>query len=169
VSHLLIEPELARSEHRLTATTPLFVRALYLFSYRRLVTIDRRLEHVRIDTRRFWLAENTRIVALASIERVVCEAQALPTGFSLWRFFYSQDSGLSTDLAMFYIALRLRDARGEVPLFTLIESQPGDGTLLERLAGDADDVRVGDEGVTRFLAELNDALGLPRRRSAVAS
>jgi len=158
VHHLLIEPELQESENRWIGTTPLFVRVLWLFSYRRSVTVDRRSRQVRIDTRRFWLAESTRIVPLARIERLVCEAQALPTGFSLWRFFITAGSGLSTDLAMYYVALRLRDDAEEVPLFTLIESLPGDGGALERLAGVDDDDRIGDEGTTRFLAELRQYL-----------
>jgi hypothetical protein len=168
VRHLLIEPELRQSEDRWTATTPLIARALWLFSYRRRVTIDRRRGQLRIDTWRFWLAASTRVVPIARIERIVCEAQALPTGFSLLRFFYGPGLGFSTDLAMYYIALRLRDDGTELPLFTLIESQPADDGVLARLTGAADETRTGDEGVARFLTELHTCLGLAGPRSTPA-
>ena len=162
--HLLIEPEIELTDYRWQGSTPLAARILWLFSYRRTVTIDRRLGHVRIETRRFWILSSTQIINIDRVARLMCRAQALPTGFPLWRLFASDGSMIDTDVAFYCVALRLRDSGDEVPLFTVIESLPVRDGLLTRLTGTSDDNRIGDEGTTRLLEQLRDYLGLAKGR-----
>ena len=162
--HLLIEPELALTDYRWHGCTPLFVRILSLFSYRRCVTVDRNRQQLQIDTRWLWFLRSSRSVAFARIERLVCEAQALPTGFPLWRAFVMERPLVETDVAFYFVALKMRDSGDEIPLFTVIESLPADGDGLQVLAGDADEPRIGDEGVTHLIAQLQTYLGLNKDR-----
>ena len=161
--HLLIEPELELTEYRWHGCTPLTVRILWLFSYRRCVTVDRRVGQVRIDTRRFWFFSSTQIVDAKNVARIVCRAQAVPTGFPLWRVFAAR-SMVNSDVAFYCVALRLRDSTEEVPLFTVIESLPVTDGVLTRLTGASDGDRIGDEGATRLVAQLRDYLGLTQER-----
>ena len=162
--HLLIEPEVELTDYRWHGCTPLAVRILWLFSYRRCVTVDRRRGHVCIDTRRFWFFSKAQIVDAGRVTRIVCQAQALPTGFPLWRLFAVDRSMVNSDVAFYYVALRLRDSSDEVPLFTVIESLPATVGPLTRLTGGSDGNRIGDEGATRLLTQLRDYLGLAKRR-----
>lgn len=161
--HLLIEPELEMTDDRWHGCTPLALRILWLLSYRRCVTVDRAAGQVRIDTRRFWFVASTRIIRVDSVARVVCSAQAMPTGLQPWRLFTSR-SMVDADVAFYYVALVLRDGREEIPLFTLIESLPAEDGVLTRLSGDSDGNRIGDEGATRLVTQLQDYLGLARVR-----
>jgi hypothetical protein len=160
--HLLIEPEIELTDYRWQGCTPLPVRILWLFSYRRTVTIDRRLGAVRIETRRFWILSSTHIINTDRVAGLVCRAQALPTGFPLWRVFTLERSLVDADVAFYFVALRLRDSGDEVPLFTVIESLPTQDGPLTRLTGVSDDNRIGDEGTTRLLKQLGDYLGLTK-------
>ena len=163
--HLLIEPELTLTDYRWHGCTPLFVRILWLHSYRRCVTVDRNRGEVVIDTRWLWFLRTTRSVAFARIERLVCSAQALPTGFALWRAFAMERPIVDTEVAFYFVALKTRDSAEEIPLFTVVESLPGDDSGIERLAGDACGPRIGDEGSTRLMAQLRDYLGLNKGHS----
>jgi hypothetical protein len=160
----LIEPELVLTDYRWHGCTPLFVRILWLFSYRRCVTVDRNRALVEIETRWLWFLRSSRSVAFARIERLVCEAQSLPTGFPLWRAFALDRPLIETEVAFYCLALKMRDSGDEIPLFTVLESLPTDGGSLERLAGDTSGPRIGDEGTTRLMAQLQDYLGLKKGR-----
>jgi hypothetical protein len=163
--HLLIEPELALTEHRWHGCTPLALRVLSLFSYRRCVTVDRVRREVRIATRRFWFFSHIRKVRLDEVERLVCRAQAMPTGFPLWRVF-SIGGGpmVDSDIAFYYFALRLRQSSEEVPLFTVLESLPVEDDWMTRVTGESDGDRIGDEGATHLLDQLREYLGLEKGR-----
>ena len=162
--HLLIEPELKLTDYSWHGCTPLAVRILWLFSYRRCVTVDRRVGQVRIETRRFWFASSTRTFKTDKVAGIVCRAQALPTGFPLWRALALDRPLVDTDVAFYYVALRLRDSADEVPLFTVVESLPVADGPLTRLTGESDGDRIGDEGTTRLLSQLREYLGLAKGR-----
>lgn len=162
--HLLIEPELKLTDYSWHGCTPLAVRMLWLFSYRRCVTVDRRVGQVRIETRRFWFASSTRILRTDQVAGIACRAQALPTGFPLWRIFAQGRPMLDTDVAFYFVALRLRDSADEVPLFTVLESLPVEDGPFTQLTGDSDGDRIGDEGATRLLTQLREYLGLAKGR-----
>lgn len=169
MSHLLIRPDTARSERKWHGCTPRIARALSLYSWRRCVTVDRGLRHVLIETSWLWFGRHTRVVSFDRIARVVCRAQALPTGFSIRRFFSNRDSGVLAEVAFFFIALELKDSTEEVPLCTLLESVPRERGPLRRLlaAVDGSDdgpARIGDEGMSAVMHELREYLGLIRRR-----
>jgi hypothetical protein len=162
--HLLIEPEIKLTDYRWEGSTPLSVRLLWFFSYRRTVTVDRRLGVVRIETRRFWVLSSTQIINTDRVARLVCHAQAMPTGFPFWRVFATDRAMVNTDIAFYFVALRLRDSADEVPLFTVIESLPVKDGPMTGLAGESDGNRIGDEGATRLLTQLRDYLGLGQGR-----
>ena len=158
--HLLNEPELELTDDRWHGCTPLAARALWLFSYRRCVTVSRSAGLVRIDTRRFWVMTSTRTIRIEDIARIVCRAQGLPT---VWRPWYALAGGsmVDSDVALYYVALSLRRTEEEVPLFTLLESLPMPDGVVTKLTGGSDGDRVGDEGVARLVTQLHDYLGLP--------
>jgi hypothetical protein len=144
MNHLYLAPDLEVSADRLHGCTPWLVRALWLFSFCRCVTVSRRLNHLIITTRWLWLYR----------------AQAIPS-LSIWRYLSLDGSALS-DSALFMISLALKHSEEELPLFTVWEEQPtGESDWLDELAGERTATpEIGDEEAGSVVEMLRKFIGV---------
>lgn len=161
MNHLFLAPKLEISPDRLHGCTPWLMRLLWLFSYRRCVTVSRRLSHLIISTRRLWLWHKTRLIRFDQVSRIVYRAQEIPT-LNFWRYLSFDDSEIS-DSALFMISLALKDGTEE-PLFTVWEQEPLPGDWLDALAGEpATAAEIGDEAAGTVVELLRRYMGVPIR------
>jgi hypothetical protein len=155
----LIAPQVNVSADRIYGCTPWPMRALALFAFSRCVTVNRRLRHVIVTSRRFWMWRHVRVVSFNRVVRITYRAQAIPE-FAPWRYL-SLTQPAQSDSALFFIALVLENERGELPLFTVWERQPRTPDWLDRLSGaPPEKVRVGDEEAGRVVTLLREYLGV---------
>ena len=154
---LRLSPKLLVTPDRLSGCTSWCAQLLWLFSYARCVSVDRRLRQIRIVTRRLWIWRSERIVSFEHVGRILFRAQALPS-LSLWRFLLSASS--SAESAFFLISLGLKN-ENELPLFMVWEEQPHASGWLDRLAGAGDEVRIGDEAASAIVTLLREYIGAP--------
>lgn len=159
MNHLYLAPSFEVTAHRLHGCTPWLARLLWLLSYCRCVTVDRRLGRMTIATRRLWLWRTVRRIRLDQVSRIVYRAQALPSLNPL-RYLSFNDSDAS-DSAFFLISLALKDSADELPLFTIWEQQPRDADWLDELAGLRAVPEVGDEAAGRVVELLHKYIGAP--------
>jgi hypothetical protein len=156
---LSLAPDLEVSADRLHGCTARLARVLWLFSYARCVTVNRRSSHVIIATRRLWLWRQVRLIRFDQISRIVYRALAIPS-LDVWRYLSLEDSDTS-DSALFLISLALTDGGEELPLFTVWEEQPQPGDWLDELAGDqAAAPQIGDEAAGRVVELLSRYIGV---------
>jgi hypothetical protein len=162
---LRVAPTIDVETDRLHGCTPLLARLMWLFSYGRCVTVNRRLQQVIVSTQWLWFWRGVRVIPFAKVSRIIYRAQALPS-LSLWRYLSLDESGTS-DSAFFLISLAIKgdapeNAWTEVALFTVWEQQPREPGLLDRLAGIRQNpYRTGDESSRAIVEILHDYLGVP--------
>jgi hypothetical protein len=160
---LSIAPKIDIGTDRVYGCTSLAAQLLWLFSYRRSVTVNRRTQQVTVTTRMLWVWQRVRVIPFSRISRIIFRAQTLPT-LSFWRYL-SPDA--SSDSAFFLISIALKDELSgrdadELALFTVWEQQPRAPDLLDKLAGVRQDLyRVGDEASTAIVQTLREYLGVP--------
>ncbi len=158
MNHLYLAPNFKVSADHLHGCTPWLVRLLWLFSYRRCVTIYRPLSLLKIATCRWWLWRKIRHVRFDQVSRIVYRAQAIPS-LSVWRYLSLAESDTS-DSALFMISLALKDGE-ELPLFTVWEQQPWPSDWLDNLAGDRVAApEIGDEAAGSVVELLRRYLGV---------
>jgi len=154
---LHLAPVLRVDDDRLRGCTSPLVRALWLFSYGRCVSVNRTLRHVIISTRRIWWWQGVRIVPFDQVSRIIYRAQALPA-LSPLRYLTAD---AASDSALFLISLGLKSDQ-ELPLFTVWEEQPRAADWLDRLAGTApDEPSLGDESAGHVVELLQSYIGVP--------
>jgi hypothetical protein len=157
---LRVTPRFDIGADRLHGCTPWFARMLWLFSFGRCVTVNRRLSHVIISTRQLWLWRQVRVIRFDQVSHIVYRAQAIPS-LNLWRYVSLDDSDTS-DSAFFLISLALKDGNSELPLFTVWEQQPRSSDWLDRLAGTrANEQEIGDEAAGAVVDLLRKYIGVP--------
>jgi hypothetical protein len=157
---LSISPKLDVRPDRLNGRTPWVVRALWLFSYDRRVTVDRARRQVSVTTRRFWIWRNRRVIPFDRIDRIILRAQELP-GFGLFGFLTLWMAPGATS-AFILIALGLAEGKDEFLLFTIWEVEPDDPAWLEALtAASAGDGASVDEGMQSIVRLLQEYLAVP--------
>lgn len=153
---LTVAPRFSITENRLQGCTSWFLRALTLFSYGRCLSVNKRLGHLIVSTRRAWLHTDIRVIGFDSIDYIVYRAQALP---SLFPWHYLSDDG-SAGWAFFIVSLALKGEEDEVPLFTLWQSQPRSPDLIDKMMGDEDtDKFLGDESARTLIDSLHSLTG----------
>lgn len=157
----VLVPKLKVTPDRIQGCTPWAARMLALGCSSRCIEVNRRLRHVIVETRSFWVRKRSRVVGFDSIARVVFNAQPLPT-FSPWRYLSLDESGHS-DSALFNISLLLKSGQ-ELHLFTIWQRQPHDPDWLDRLAGTPDEIVIGDEAASNIAALLRQYLDVPLAR-----
>ena len=156
---LRIAPNIDVDTDQLQGCTAWPVRALWLFSYVRRVTVDRRRQHVIVATQWLWFWQRTRVIPFGNVSRIVYRAQALPS-LSFWRYL-SLDESDAADSAFFLISIALKSDSTEVPLFTVWEEQPREPDLLDKLAGIRQNpYRIGDESSCAIVEILRKYLGV---------
>jgi hypothetical protein len=155
---LALTPRFAISSDRLSGCTPWVARLFTLFSYGRCIAVNKRLGHLIVSTRRFWFAQDARVINFDHISHIVYRAQALPS-LAPWRYL-TDDDAFSSGWAFFVVALALKDDE-EVQLFTIWQAPPREPDTLDRLAGD-DDIGqdIGDEVAGRFVEALSKMTGV---------
>ena len=153
---LALAPRFTITADRLHGCTPWLARLLTLFSYGRCLSVNRRLGHLIVSTRRFWVSQQVRIINFDRISHIVYRAQALPS-LAPWRYVF--DDSDSTGWAFFIISLALKDEMDEVPLFTVWQSQPRDQDFLDKLAGDDPSMYLGDEAARQLVDTLTTLTG----------
>jgi hypothetical protein len=159
---LQLGPSVTVDEDRLCGSTAWLARLLWLFSYERRVTVDRRRRHVSIETTWLWLWRSVRVIDFDRINRIICTGQSLPT-LQIWR--YLLDSSAGGDTAFFLIALGLKDDPDEIELFTIWEQQPHERTWADALAGaPKSQALVGDEAAVNLVDLLKEYLAVPIAR-----
>jgi hypothetical protein len=159
MNHLYLAPRFEVSAGRLHGCTPWFARLLWLFSYCRCLTVNRRLSRLTISTRRLWLWRTIRRIRFDEVSRIVYRAQALPSLNPL-RYLSFDDSDAS-DSAFFLISLALKDSAEELPLFTVWEQQPHADDWLDDLAGNHAVPEIGDEAAGTVVRLLHEYIGVP--------
>ena len=159
MNHFYLAPKFEVSAHRLHGCTHWFARLLWLFSYCRCVTVERRLSRLTISTRRLWLWRRNRRIRFDQVSRIVYRAQGIPT-LNVFRYLSFANSDTS-DSALFLISLALKDRGEELPLFTIWEAQPHDRDWLDRLAGNPALPEVGDEAAGTVVELLQEYIGVP--------
>ena len=156
----VIAPTINVAGDRLVGRASRTARVLWLYSYDRCVTLDRRRRLVTVATTRLWLWRSERRVPFDRVERIVLRAQSL-SGLGLWTLL-SLGVAPALEGALFLISLGLRDGRDELFLFTVWEDQSGGGDLMSAMAGErAPDPRIGDEGAGEVVARLREFLAVP--------
>jgi len=153
---LRLTPKLLVTPDRVSGCTPWLAQLLWLFSYARCVSVDRRSRQVRIVTRRLWVWSSERTVSFDHVGRILFRAQAVPS-LSLFRLLLSASSAES---AFFLISLGLKN-ENELPLFMVWEEQPRESGWLDRLAGAGDEARIGDEAASSIVTLLREYIGAP--------
>ena len=162
MNSLQLSPILAIDEDRFSATTPWLARLLWLFSYSRVVTVDRKRQRITITTTRLWRWCQTQTIDFDHISRIVYQGQGMPS-LMFWR--YASDLVDGCRSAIFLISLALKDHSEVQPLFTIWENQPREHDWLDRLAGSAaSPMRLGDEASVRVVDLLHDYLRVPIAR-----
>jgi hypothetical protein len=160
MNRLSLAPILEVSADRLHGCTSWLARLLWLFSYARCVTVNRRSSRITIATRRLWLWRTVRRIRFDQVSRIVFRAQAIPS-LDVWRYL-SLDNSDTSDSAFFLISLALKDSAEELALFTVWEEQPEAGDWLGGLAGgDAEAPAIGDEVAGTIVELLRSYLGVP--------
>jgi hypothetical protein len=155
---LRIAPNIDVDTDHLHGCTPLAARLLWLFSYSRCVTVNRKLQRVVVSTRWLWLWRRVHVIPFDRVSRIVYRAQALPS-LSLWRYLTSDGS---SDSAFFLISIALKGDSSELALFTVWEQQPREPDLLDKLAGlRQDPYRIGDESSRAIVEMLREYIGVP--------
>lgn len=153
---LSVAPRFSITKDRLHGCTSWFLRALTLFSYGRCLSVNKRLGHLIVSTRRLWIYEKVRVINFDQIENIVYRAQAVPS-LVPWRYLSDDTAG---GWAFFIVNLALKGEEDEVPLFTLWQTQPRRPDIFDRLSGDTNtDTSLGDESARALIDSLTDLTG----------
>lgn len=157
---LVVAPEIEVTGDRLVGRTSRTARVLWLYSFDRCVTLDRRRQLVTIVTRRLWLWRTERRIPFDRVNRIVLRAQSM-SGVGLWTLL-SLGFAPVLDGALFLISLGLHDGGNELFLFTVWEEQGGASELMSVMAGDPEpESRLGDERAGEVIARLREFLAVP--------
>ena len=159
MNHLYLAPTFKISAGRLHGCTHWLARLLWLFSYCRCVTVERRLRRLTISTRRLWLWRKDRRIRFDQVLRIVYRAQRIPS-LNVLRYLSLSDSDTS-DSALFLISLALKDTDEELALFTVWEQQPRDSDWLDVLSGNRTVPDIGDEAAGAIVELLQQYIGVP--------
>jgi hypothetical protein len=144
---LRLVPVVTAEGNHLRGQTARFARLLWLFSYVRSVDVDRNRRRITVRTTWLWVFHREQVVGFDQVQRIVCQAQGLPS-----------------ESALFLISLAL-EGGDELSLFTVWEQQPRERDWLDELAGEPrSDLRVGDEAAVSIIDLLREYLGVPIAR-----
>lgn len=157
----VIVPKLHITPDRIRGCTPWLARALTLNFSSRCIAVNRRLRHVIVDSRSFWLSRRSRVIGFDGISRIVFNAQPVPV-LSPWRYLSLSESGHS-DSTLFNLSLVLKSGQ-QLHLFTIWERQPREPDWIDRLADIEEEARIGDEAAHRVAMLLKEYLEVPLTR-----
>lgn len=158
-SVLAIKPKIWIQGEQLRARSSLLAQLLTLFSYEKLLIVDRDKEKIGIRTRRLWCFTSRRTISFARVHYVESEFGGLGTSWGLT----SEGFEATDQLECFTVWLVLKEPDERVKLFTFMgEGARETGWAGVLLGGDSMVDFSGDqEQVSRnFLWQLKTFIGV---------
>jgi len=147
-SLLSLKPRVWVEGGNLMARTGWLVRFLSLFSYSKLVAVDKSTQYVTITTKRLWGFTSSKVIPFGRIERIDYSFGSMMTDWSLFQ-------GETDRLESFTISLMLDDPHEKVKLFSFM----GEGSVSTGWSGvlfggdDVVDYQGDQEASSRDYAE----------------
>ncbi len=133
-----LKPKVWLEESRLMARSSLLVQLLSIFSYCKVVCVDRLYRTVTIHTRFFWLVSRTRVIPFNRIKRIDYSFSSIPTSWSIW-------VGTEDDIEWFSVSLELAETLETVRLFSFL----GEGAVETGWTG----VLLSDDSIIDFMGD----------------
>jgi hypothetical protein len=123
-SWLSIEPRVWVEDDKLRGRASFLLRMLSLFSYDRLLTVDRAARMVTVESRVFWFYRRSHTVKFDQIERIDYKFASLTTSWSYW-------VGRTDQLESFSVGLIIEGERDPLHIFSF----RGEGAVNTGIAG----------------------------------